>query len=330
MQQKHNRVGLGTFPLASVFSKISKSDAKDVVRKFVNSGGYYIDTAPLYGFGKVEELLGEVLKEFSRDKYYIVTKCNYIDVEGKTFKTVQKSGKYKDVIRECGLSLKRLGVEYIDLYFSHGVDPNTPKDETMGALEKLQEEGKIKTIGVSNVNLEELKEYNKNGNVRFVQNRFSLINQSIDDEFQKYMIKHNIKLVPYQVIDRGQLTGSVIDGIKFEKGDLRVGNSDWEQNQYNTIADWSKEQLLPISKEIGCTLGQLTMAWALHQPYMGFLIVGVTSPKYIPINLKTNNISLSVENLKEISSAYSNLEKKIKKDFGMTVREFRGLNEKYY
>src|SRR3972149_2862748 len=96
--------------------------------------------------------LGEALRDYSREKYYIATKCGYVDVKGKTFHTVQKSGRYEDVIAECEKSLKRLRTDYIDLYFVHWPDPITPFDETMSALIKLQKDGKIKEIGISNVN----------------------------------------------------------------------------------------------------------------------------------------------------------------------------------
>lgn len=326
-----NRVGLGTFPLASVFSKISKNKAKDIVRKFVNDGGFYIDTAPLYGFGEVETLLGEVLKEYKRESFFVISKCGYIDVEGKSFQTVQKSGKYDDVIRECNKSLERLGLSYLDLYFVHSPDPNTPFEETMKALTKLQDEGKIKEIGVSNVNLSELKEYNQTGKIKYIQNRFSLMNRSIDKIYQEYLLENKIGLIPYQVIDRGQLTGKVFEGVeKLQEGDLRIGRSDWLPDKVNVIADWVKNRLSPIAKKLGITLGQLSVAWALHQKYLSFVIVGVTNPEYIPINLKSNNIKLSSHVLNEIDSAYSELEKQIKKDFGVTIREFRGLNEKFY
>lgn len=326
-----NRVGLGTFPLAGVFSKISEDKAKDIVRQFINNGGYYIDTAPMYGFGEVEALLGEVLKNFPRDKFYLATKCGYIDVEGKTFQTIQKSGKYDDVIRECDRSLKRLCLDYIDLYFMHSPDPETPVDETLKALTRLQEQGKIKEIGVSNVNLVELKEYNKTGKIKFIQNRFSLINRSIDKDLEQYLLNKGIKLVPYQVIDRGQLTGKVFEGVgKLRPGDLRIGRSDWLPDKVSVIADWVKDSLSPIAKRLGITLGQLSVAWALHQEYMGFVIVGVTNPEFIPINLKADSIKLTSDVLKEIDDAYSQLEAVIKEKYSQTIREFRGLNEKFY
>jgi len=331
MKNMKNRVGLGTFPLASVFSKITTRQAEDLVRLFLNKGGYYIDTAPLYDFGKVEKLLGRVLKEYPRESYYLITKCGYIDVEGKTFKTVEKSGKYDDVIRECDRSLKRLGLDFIDLYFVHSPDPNTPFEETMKALVKLQEEGKIKEIGVSNVNLGELKEYNKSNDIKYIQNRYSLINRSVDKKFERYLLDKDIKLVPYQAIDRGQLTGKVYEGIgNLREGDFRIGRTDWEPDKLNVIANWSKSILAPIAKKLGITLGQLSVAWALHQRYMGFVIIGVTNPEYIPINLEANKVELSKETLEEIDSAYLDLETEIKNKFGMSIKDFRGLNEKYY
>jgi aryl-alcohol dehydrogenase-like predicted oxidoreductase len=326
-----NRVGLGTFPLAGVFNKIPKKDAQNVVRAFLDNGGYYIDTAPLYGFGEVENLLGEVLQEYKRDSYYLITKCGYIDVEGKTFQTVQKNGKYNDVIQESDRSLKRLNLEYIDLYLVHSPDPNTPFDETISALIKLQKQGKIKKIGVSNVTLQELKEYNKKGTIKFIQNRFSLINRSIDQEFQEYLINHNIKLIPYQVLDRGQITDQVYKGINnLKAGDLRIGRSDWLEKPVNVITNWVKDNLDPIAKKLNITLTQLSIAWALHQKYLGFVIVGVTNPKHIPINLKANDVKLPLEVIKEIDEAYFNLEKEIKNKYNQSIREFRGLNEKYY
>ena len=326
-----NRVGLGTFPLANVFSKITKDEAKEIVKKFLNESGYYIDTAPMYGFGKVEKLMGEVLNEFSRDQFYLITKCGYKDVEGKTFQTIPRGAKYDEVIEECEISLKNLRQDFIDLYFIHSPDPAIPFNETMRALYKLQEQGKIKEIGVSNINLKELKEYNRGGKVRFIQNRFSLLNRSIDAEFERYLMDNSIKLVPYQVIDRGQLTGKIFEGIQnLNQGDLRIGRSDWLPEKINIIGNWIKTSLSPIAKRLGITLGQLSIAWALHQKYMGFVIVGLTNPNYIKINLKADTIKLDDKVIQEINSEYKKLETLVQSKYKQTIREFRGLNEKYY
>lgn len=325
-----NRVGLGTFPLAGVFSKVSKKEASEIIRTFLDNGGYYIDTAPLYGFGEIEELLGRVLKKYSRGKYYLATKCGYVDVEGKTFQTVQKSGEYDDVIRECDRSLQRLDLDYIDLYFIHSPDPNTPFNETMRALVKLKAKGKIKEIGVSNVDLEELKEYNKGGKVKYIQNRFSLINRSIDREFKSYLLKNNIKLVPYQLIDRGQLSNKVLGKINLGERDLRKPRSDWQSEQLDTVVAWVKRELRPVAKKLDISIEQLTIAWALHQEFMGFVIVGATNKRQVVKNLQADGIKLSDWALKQIDGSYKKLEEEIKKEFGQSIREFRGLNEKFY
>ncbi len=327
MNRQANRVGLGTYPLGGVFTPISKEEAKKIVKLFIDQGGYYIDTAPHYGFGAVETLLGEALRDYPREKYYIATKCGYVDVEGKTFQTVQKSGKYVDVIAECEKSLKRLRVDYIDLYFVHSPDPNTPFDQTMSALIKLQKVGKIRGIGVSNVNIDELKKYNKSGKVTFVQNRFSLLNRSISREFEEYMIDNSIQLVPYQIIDRGQLTGKVLEGIgNLRDGDVRNYGSDWQPEKLEVISHWVQTSLSPIAKRLGITLGQMSIAWALRQKYVGFVIVGLTNPMYIDINSKANSITLSDETAKDIDAAYGELARTIQSQYKQSIREFRGLD----
>ena len=213
----------------------------------------------------------------------------------------------------------------------HSPDPKTPIEETLRALTKLQELGKVKEIGVSNVNIAELMAYNATGKIKFVQNRFSLINRSLNEELEKYMLKNNIKLVPYQVIDRGQLTGKIFENIgSMRKGDLRIGRSDWLPEKLDVISNWSKTHLSPIAKSLGITLGQLSIAWALHQVFMGFVIVGTTSEQYLKINLAANNIKLDQQTLDEIEDTYLILDKEIQSKFGVTIREFRGLNEKYY
>lgn len=325
-----NRVALGTFPLANVFSKVTTSDAKKIVEEFLNNGGYFIHTAPLYSFGEVEKLLGRTLRKYPRERFYLSTMCGYIDVEGKTFATVKKSGKFKDVIKECERSLRRLGLDYIDLYFNHSPDPNTPFSETMDALSKLQDEGKIKNIGVSNVTLTELKEYNQTGKVKFVQNRFSLINRSIDRGFAKYLLDNKIGLVPYQPIERGQLTGKMLEKYTLKSEDLRIGRPDWEDEKVKVVADWVKKSLKPIADKIGITIGQLAIAWTLHQQYVSFSLVGTTNIKQMLVNLKADKVKLDREMLNQLEKVYKELENNIESSYETTIREFRGLNEKFY
>ncbi len=308
MKKKVNRVGLGTYPFAGGFSPISKENAQKIVMSFLDKGGYYIDTAPVYGFGAVELLLGEVLQNYPRETYSIATKCGYVDVEGKNFQTVQKSATFHDVVAECEKSLKRLRTDYIDIYFVHWPDPNTPPDETMDALTKLQQDGKIRQIGVSNVTPEQLQKYNTSGHVKFIQNKFSLLNRSISPELKTYMKDHAIQLVPYQVIDRGLLTDKIF------------------QAPETILSGWVKRSLSPIAKRLELTIGQLAIAWALHQEYVGFVIVGLTNPGYVEINLNANTVGLDKNVLLEIDAAYDQLESAVLTTYGQSVMEFRQLH----
>jgi myo-inositol catabolism protein IolS len=325
--QSKNKIGLGTFPLAGVFEKVSQSEAENIVRTFLDNGGYFIDTAPLYGFGEVESLLGEILKNYPRDQYYLITKCGKIGIEER--KPIESS-KYNNVIGECEKSLKRLKMDYIDLYQVHSPDPNTPFSETVEALIKLQEQGKIREIGVSNVSLEELKEYNQTGKIRSIENRFSLINRSINKEFGQYLLENEISQIPYQVIERGQLTEMILDEFQLRTEDLRNSKPDWQPERLKVIADWVQNKLYPIAKNANISLKHLAIAWALSQEFIDFVLVGAVKDEQVLNNLEANEIILGNDVLREIDSAYSELKNYIQEKHNKEIHEFRGLNKKYY
>jgi len=324
---KKNRVGLGTFPLAGVFSPISTKDAENIVAQFIDNGGYYFDTAPLYGNGEIETLLGRVLKNIPREKYYMSTKTvKHVDENGKLF----KSGRYEDVLKQFDNSLKRLNLEYVDLLMAHQPDEDVPIEETLRGMIELKKLGKVRELAVSNVNLDELKEFNKTGEIRYVQNRFSMVSRSLSPEFQSYLADNNIRLIPYHLLEIGLLTGIAFEDYKLRDGDLREKLPYWDSENQKVIFEWVRSSLSPIAKKLGITIGQLNISWALHQPYIDFVVVGTTRPDYLKINLKANDINLSKEVLEEIDSVYNNLEQSIKSKYNKTMREFRGLNEKYY
>jgi aryl-alcohol dehydrogenase-like predicted oxidoreductase len=324
---RKNRIGLGTYPLTSAFNLISPSEAEKLVKKFIVEGGYYIDAAPLYGNGEIEKLLGRVLKGIPRKNYYLITKTvKHVDENGRVF----ISGRYQDVIEQIDNSLLRLGIDYVDQLMVHSPDPETPIEETLRAMEEVQKQGMAKELAVSNVNLEELKEYNKTGKIKYVQNRFSLINRSLSPEFETYLSANQINLIPYHLLEIGMLTGIAFEDYKLRPGDLREKLPYWSKQNQEVIFEWVRNSLAPIAKKLGVTIGQLSIAWALHQPVINFVIVGTTKPEYLEINLKADKIKLTKENLEEIENAYKRLEESVIEKFDLSMREFRGLNEKYY
>jgi aryl-alcohol dehydrogenase-like predicted oxidoreductase len=322
MVKSPNRVGLGTFPFASVFSKVSDYGAQSIVRKFLDLGGFYIDTAPIYGFAQAETLLGRILQSIPRDKYYIASKCGY--VWGSDRKP-QLSGEYQDVISEFEKSLRRLNLECIDLYMSHVPDPDTPFEETMSALADLQAEGKIRDIGVSNVSLEQLQEYNKTGLVKFVQNRFSLLNQSFAPDFIAYCEEQGIGIIPYQVIERGLLTDKVIEGIELREGDLRHQKPEFASEVRQVIGWWVGEHLKPIADDLETSVSALAIWWALQQPAIAFCICGATKVAQIVSNLRAASLEPPSDTLERINATYQTLVDEIESKYSMSVREFMGL-----
>lgn len=224
----------------------------------------------------------------------------------------------------------RLNLDYVDLLMVHSPDVNVPIEETLKALEKLQRDGKVEELAVSNVNLDELKEYNQTGKIKYVQNRFSLISRSLSSELEKYLLDHEIYLIPYHLLEIGLLTGIAFENYKLRKGDLREQLPYWNKENQKVIFEWVRNSLSPIAKKLGVTIGQLNIAWALHQKFIDFVVAGTTKPEYLKINLKADDIKLSKETIQKIESAYQQLEDEIKSKYGKTMREFRGLNEKYY
>jgi aryl-alcohol dehydrogenase-like predicted oxidoreductase len=320
-----NGIGLGTFPFANPFTKVSEAEATKIVDTFIRNGGKYIDTSPTYSFGEVENLLGRILKKFNRDDFFINTSCGFIR-SGDGFK---KSGRYNDVIKDCDESLLRLGLDEIDLYISHTPDTetNTPFSETIAALEDLKKQGKIKGIGVSNVTLDQLKEYNETGSVRFVQNRFSLLNQSIEPNFSDYCIKENIGVVAFQVIERGLLTERILENITLESNDLRNRKPEFAVNIKTVIAKWVKEELLPVAKKHELPLTAIAIKWALSNEFISMCQCGATNEKQVLNNIKALNKTKS-NIIQEINDAYIKLEKTLFNNYNKSVIDFLGINLK--
>ncbi len=305
-------IGLGTFPFSNVFTLVSNSDARDIVYTFLKNGGRYIETAPLY---QINPLLREILLKVPRDKYYLSSKC-VTGVNGKGEKI--RSGKYESILAQCDLELKTLGVEYIDLYIIHIPPPDATPEETMSALMHLKEQGKILEIGVSNVSLEQLKNFSTHGLISYIQNRFSLLNRSLSDEMIQFLIKNKISNIPYQVIERGLLTDKIISGLQFREGDLRVSKPEFADDKRSLIATWVSSSLYPIAKELGISIETLSLSWTLQQPFVAVCSVGATSKRQVLENIHAQSVKISPDVIKRIDLAYQ--------DFANTiVRKHLGI-----
>jgi methylglyoxal reductase len=322
MTENPCRVGLGTFPLAGVFSTVSNRQAQSIVDRFFDLGGYYIDTAPVYGLGQVETLLGKLLRNRPRDSYYLTSKCGWI---WGADKQPTLSGRHQDVIAECEKSLSRLGVDYFDLYMSHVPDPDTPFEETMGALESLRSQGKIRDIGVSNVSLDQLERYDRERLVDVVQNRFSLLNRSLTPPFIEFCAERGIGVVAYQVIERGLLTERAPSGLELREGDLRHKKPEFAESVRQVVGKWVGSNLKPIAADVGVSTSALAIWWTLQQPTVAYPICGATKPYQVDQNMKAIALKPPDGLLERINECYQILAEQIHRDHSMSVREYMGL-----
>src|SRR6185369_3384533 len=309
-------IGLGTFPLSNVFSVVNDTEAEKLVASFLDSGGKYIQTAPYYE--GVDDRVAKLLKGRLRDEYYLCTLC----VKNRDG---VRTGQYAEILRQCDDSLKHLRVDYIDLFMTSTTKAtDAPLAETLQALVHLRKQGKIREIGVSNVTLDELKEYNKHGDIRFVENRFSLLNNSLTEDFTAYCVEHGIDLIPYQVIERCLLTDRILEGIQPRPGDLREKKPEFRAEAQRVIRQWVSERLQPIASSLQTSIEALAVWWTLHQRNVSLCLIGATKASQITRALEGTRIPSRPDLLERVNEAYQDLAADVQQRYSQTVQAFLG------
>jgi len=288
-----------------------EDDAIRAIHASFDAGITTIDTAPVYGFGKSEELVGRATEGKSRDKYQILTKYGLnwktndgefyfdtIDNNGKPIK-VYKYAKAPSVIKECEESLKRLKTDYIDLLQIHWPDPLTPISETMGAVAELIKQGKVRAAGVCNYSVEQVNAALETVKLASNQVPYSLINRGIEKTVVPQAIKMGMSIIPYSPLQRGLLTGKIKKGHTFNAGDTREGNRFYKTENIER-ANALLEQLRPIAESHNATLAQLIINWTTRQPGMDCVLVGARDEAQVQDNVKALSFKLSDDELKQI------------------------------
>jgi aryl-alcohol dehydrogenase-like predicted oxidoreductase len=287
------------------------TDRKEAVEAIVASyheGVTSIDTAPIYGQGTSEEIVGEAIKGLSRDKVQILTKfgmrwdldspkgdfaMHSKDNQGKDIDVYKYAGK-ESVIKEVEDSLRRLRTDYIDLLQIHWPDSTTPIHETMEALELLIGQGKIRHAGVSNYNTDQVKEARQTLNIVSNQVPYSMLNKRIEAELVPYALKNDLSIIAYSPMERGLLTGKYFSEVKLQEGDHRSGyfkkfDAQKVQNFLKTIE--------PIAQEKNATLAQLVLRWTSLQPAITVVLAGARNADQAVQNAKAIQIKLSTQEL---------------------------------
>jgi aryl-alcohol dehydrogenase-like predicted oxidoreductase len=289
-----------------------RKDAVEAIRASLDQGVTSIDTAPAYGQGLSEEICGEAIRGTARTKIQLLTKYGLRwdtakgefffksrDDKGKELMMHKLSSK-ESIMQECENSLKRMGTDYIDLYQIHWPDGTTAVSETMEAMQRLMEQGKIRAAGVCNYSRELMKEAEKTIPIASNQVPYSMVYRDIEKDVVPYARKNNMAIIAYSPLQRGLLTGKIKAGQRFNEGDTREGNTYYSEENVREVNAFLKK-LTPLAVEKNATITQLVIRWTIEQPGITIALVGARNAQQAIENAKAGDIKLTAEELSFIS-----------------------------
>lgn len=302
-----------------MWGSTDRNDAIEAIRASYDLGVTSIDTAPIYGQGVSEEIVGEAIRGIPREKVQILTKygLRWDKSSGSFyFKSKDNSGKEIDIykhaskesiIEECEESLRRLGTDYIDLYQIHWPDVTTPIEESMEAVLMLQQQGKILHAGVCNYSVDQM--ITAESVIKLVSNQvpYSMVNPKIEQDVIPYCLANKKSVIAYSPLERGLLTGKITPGYKFQEGDHRAGVRFFkEENIIRTNAFLDK--IKPLAESKGVSLGQLVLRWTIDKPGITIALVGARNAQQAVQNAKAIEVKLTAEEMGLINTHLSDLE----------------------
>ncbi|CAN5452178.1 aldo/keto reductase [soil metagenome] len=292
-----------------------KADSIEAIRAALDNGINAIDTAAIYGFGYSEELVAKAIKGGDRSKIIIATKCGmrWNSEEGSDPWTtkdndgndivVRKNGTASSIEYECEQSLKRLNVDYIDLYQMHWPDVDTQPEETVRALENLRKQGKVRAIGVSNYDREWMERATKTATIASLQPHYNLLVRNIEKDVLPFCRGKNVGVIAYSPMARGLLTGTVSPERKFGEGDHRAGNKMFSVENRQRVLD-ALEKIRPIAEKHQASFAQLAIAWTFSEPGITAAIVGARDAKQTIDNAAAMRVKLTEPERKAIRAAF--------------------------
>ena len=303
-------VALGAWAIGGWYwGGTDETQSIDAIHAALDAGINFIDTAPVYGLGRSETIVGKAIAD-RRDQVVIATKCGIVWHTQKGKLRLEEYGKQlygylgAEAIRyEIEESLRRLQTDYIDLYQTHAQDPTTPIEETMATLLELKEQGKIRAIGVSNATAAEMEQYRELGPLDSDQERYSLLDQHIAEEQLPYCQDHGIAVLAYSPLEQGLLTGKVTAERQFAKDDLRTEKPGFDMDSRARINTMLKEDFQPIADRHGLTLAQLAIAWTIAQPGVTHALVGTRNVQQAIENAAAGDVILNAQESATMSEA---------------------------
>ncbi|KMP11262.1 oxidoreductase [Candidatus Nitromaritima sp. SCGC AAA799-C22] len=297
-------IGFGAWGIggAPFWSNEGDAPSARAILKSYELGINFFDTAPVYGFGHSEELLGKTLKPV-RDKVIYATKCG-LRWSKKALGSITKNAARKSILEEIDQSLKRLETDCIDLYQVHWPDVETPQEETMQALLEIQEQGKIRAIGVSNYSVEQMADIMKTGEIVSLQPEYSLLNRSVEKDRVPFCRENQVGIIAYSPLASGVLTGKYGKDAKFNdwRGKGILGCFSGPQFEKNIE---KVERLKKIGESMGKTCGQMAINWIVSQPGLTTALLGVKNERQMEENIAALGWQPEPEQKEEIDRLFA-------------------------
>lgn len=273
------------------------TESTRAILRALGQGINFIDTAPVYGFGKSEEVVGAALKQWgSREEVVIATKCG---LEWDEKERIRRNARPERIEYEVDQSLKRLGVDRIDLYQIHWPDPKTPCQDSVEALIRLQEKGKIRTFGLSNFSREQMEDCLQIGPITSLQPPYNLFERAADKEILPFCLEKGIVTLVYGGLCRGLLSGKFTGKEQFPRGDLRRGDPKFKPDRFPQYIK-AVEALKKIAASYGKTMAQFALRWALQQPGVTTVLAGARTDRQVDDNVGASGWRISDEDLKRV------------------------------
>ncbi|MBZ4189947.1 aldo/keto reductase [Niabella beijingensis] len=286
-----------------------EADSLAAIRASIDSGITSIDTAPIYGMGYSEELVGKAIKGYDRSSLQLLTKFGMVwDREKGDYaferkdnagilRKIYKYGGYDNAIKEVEASLKRLQTDYIDLIQLHWPDSTTPISETMEAMQRMLDEGKVKAIGVCNYNGAQLTEAEQTVKLAADQVPYSMLKRNIEKDVVPYALANGLSVIAYSPMERGLLTGKYNAASRFAADDHR--NDYFKQFDMEKVARLTGH-LAELASGYQASVVQLVLAWTFHQPAVAAALAGARNAKQAEENAGALQLKLSETDLVQI------------------------------